>query len=567
MATTAYYRGVEFLNVQTREFEQIPQNDPSGTDQMFSRFRVTLDSLMSYDAAIAAVKRLGISGGSINGGDVGQLLKTMEAVLGEHRGEFDYRQNGNTVLLGNQDNDCDNGPKVLSVKATKFSQSTIRVSFTIELAKVVCSENLTSVLSNRWGCSDDIDADLVTTRNWRGRLRISRNVLNAHMFRGLCLPVLQRGWKRMRQHYMVDPSGLELAYEIEDRQMLGDAPPPFVVRMSGSHTEGVDMSGMTGKGMVSVRLDGPPYCDKGYLLQKAAQIIYLKAAINDTATGHFTEYTFTDHFGEGVNSVEARATFKRHATDGQAFGALFTQTIGKRMADINLPEYEPGRAYWDGPYSTATLSGLFICHLQSPCEDNHAMPQIADQTPDDTTPSYGDTQQDSQIVVSQGSISDSFLPVVTNSDHNAAIYTHAKVESHYDVTDGRIFLPVALPASDQTSDTQVGVRVHNRIAFRIIKVEMERLGEPPKLWKLQDFQDNNGIQHYLKSFQPNLRPPEQGGDGRTTYVADAEYVFALSRAPKDSEKYSSGSLPWNESGPEDNQYVLGADPSGQGGLQ
>lgn len=567
MATTVYYRGIEFLSVQTREFDQTPQNDSSGTDQMFSRFRVTIDSLMSYDAAVAAVKRLGITGGSIAGGDVGQLLKTMEAVLGEHRGDFDYQINGSSVLSCTRNDDCDNGPKVLSVRATKFSQATIRVSFSIEIAKVVCTENPSPVLSNRWSCSDDIDADLVTTRHWRGRLRIARIDLNAHMFRGMCLPVLHRGWKRMRQNYMVDPSGLELAYEIEDRQMLGDAPPPFVVRMSGTHTEGVDMSGMTGKGMVSVRLDGPPYCDKLYLLQKAAQIIYLKAAINDHATGHYTDYTFTDHFGEGVNSVEARATFKRHATEGVSFGSLVTKTIGKKMADINLPGYEPGKAYTDGPYSTATIAGLFVCHLQSPCENNHEMPQAANQQPEDAQQSYGDTQQDSTISVAEGSISDSFLPVQSNSSHQQAIYTHAKVESHYDVSDGRVFLPVASSAGEQDADSLAAVRIHNRTAYRVVKVEMERLGEAPKLWKLADFDDANGIKHYLKTFKPNFRPPEQGGDGRIIYVADAEYVFALSRAPKESEKYSSGSLPWNEASPADNQYVLGTDPNGSGGLQ
>lgn len=349
--------------------------------------------------------------------------------------------------------------------------------------------------------------------------------------------------------------------------MLGDAPPPFVCRMSGSHTEGVDMSGMTGKGMVSVRLDGPPYCDKKYLLQKAAQIIYLKAGIADTHEGHFTDFTFTDHFGEGVNSVEARATFKKHADTAEAFGALVTKTIGKPMATLNLPDYKPGEAYTDGPYSTATLTGLFICQLQSPCEDNHAMPQVADQQPEGYQVSYGTDQAETPVSVSEGSISDGFFPVVTSADHQAAIYTHAKVESHYDIDDGRVFLPVASAESDLATDSLAAVRIHKRTATRTVKVELERIGEQPQLWKLTDFEDANGIKHYLKRFRPNFRPPEQGGDGRAVHVADAEYVFALSRAPKDAEKYSAGTLPWTTPSVGDNKYLLGSEPAGESGLQ
>ncbi len=573
------YNGIKLANVLTREFQQEPVHDASGTDTIYQKFRIGVEAIVSADSLAAGLTNLGLvsDGSAVGGGTTGQVLQSARTKLMEERGSLVYYQNGAAVVSASPSNDCNNGPKPISLHTTRLSEKTFKIVYVIECGIVDCTQFPSQILNNRWSCADDIDEDFVTTRRWQGRLRLSSIHLNAQAYRGLVVPVLQVGWKRVSMNFLADPTGLELAYEIVDRQIHGDSAPFPATKMSGVHTESLDQSGATGTANITVNLTGPPGADRRVLLTRCGQILNAKVAIQSLNEGWITSLSFSEYFGDGVNSVSGTVIARRKMTEGQtgqitaaAMGAMSLKTIGAPMRELNLELYADGGSYLTGPYPTTT-TGLFICYLQTPCVDVHGMPQASDGTPNISglQESSGGGSNYPSISANQGSIPDSFAKAPNYSaEHSSAIYTHSAIESHYIIDEGRVFLPIAKPGGSLADgqDTATAVRLYPRTAKRIIRAEFERIGAPPELWKLADFSDGNGIKHYLLGFTPNFRPPETTGDGRTIYIVDAEYVFGLSRPPAEGEKYSSGSLPWDTSSAGDNKYLLGNDPAQSKGL-
>lgn len=557
-----YYNGITLLNVLTREFTQSPVNDASGTDALFQKFRMSFETIANLEALSAAVQNIGISGAGVGGGNASQVMRSAELRLMEHRGEFVFYQDGLEILRSDANIDVDSGPHVIEARVTRFSRATVKIVFSIECSLVDCTNTPSSVISNRWGCADDIDENHVTTRTWRGRLRVSHITRNPHAFRNLVVPAIQLGWKRRKMSFVTDPGGLELAYEIEDRQLLGDAPPPYAIRMGGTQTESLNMGGQTGKANIVVRLDGPPGVDRRYLLVKACQIIHAKAAINSSTGGFFRELHLSENFGDDVNSVEVRAVVERWNQESSQLGeagAMSLVTIGKPLRELNLEGYVDGAVWTAGAYGTATLAGLFICRLQTPCNDDHAMPQISGQQAEGSANGQGRDQEQTVVQQAEGIIPDDWGSIGYSDDHKQAVYSHAKIESHYVVNEGFILCPIAKGGGSfaDNGDTLAAVRIHPRTATRRVRVELERVGSPPKIWEPANFTDSAGVVHYLKGFSPNFRPPESLGDGRTIYAVDADYLFGLSRPPKLGE-YQTGSMPWDMSSASGNAFPQSA---------
>lgn len=570
MGTNVYYNGLELRNVITRTFEQTPVRDDSGTDIIYSKFAVEVQTVMSAEIMAADIAEYGRSNlgvvpfgrDGMSAENLSTVTSQIEAILGQDRKAFTYSIDGN-VVLSVYGPDANNGPKVLSVRVVHVSSSLIRINFSVELAVTPCDKTL-PVINNRWTMTEDIDGNFVAIRRWRGKLRLKSAVFNPQAFRGLCVPILHRGWKRESMSFVGEANSLELSYEITDRQLLGDAPPLGIVRMSGTHSESLLWQGAKGVGNISIRLDGPPGQDKRYMIERGVQVVYAKLAINGANSKWLKQVTFTDYFGDDVNSIEVSANIERVADSSSGdlagkIGAMSLTNFGLAMEDLNLADYEAGITYVQGPYATATLAGLFACYLQTVCDQYRGMPLIAEGTPQQKEDAQQDgTQQEKpKTQVATGTVPDGFSkPVEVSKDQEEAMYVHAHVENGYDVSTNRIALPIARSSDDASENTLAVIQLAGRTAMRRIKCEFERMDKMPDLWTPDDFDDINGITHYLKRFTPTFQPPTKTGDGRTIYAADAEYTFWLSRPPKAGEKYSMGTLPWDKSTTQENTVAV-----------
>lgn len=582
MATSVFYNGITLGNVLTREFDQTIVRDPSHTDKWYSTFRITVEAVANASILAAAVQNLGVVGSGVVGTIPGEVVKTARQLLAEDRGTFIYYQDGIEILKSDPTLDADNGPKVSNLRITHTSQATVRVNFTIECALVDCQNGRppTEVVGNRWSSTDDYGEDFRCTRTWRGLLRLGTMAASPHHFRGLVVPPLQAGWRRSHMNFIGETNGLELGYEITDQQLMGDAAPWPAAKMSLSHTEGFTVIGCKGFVNFSLRLEGIPGADRSQMIAWGLSLMVAKLSVNPVNTRQIVkQLAVTEHNGDSSNSVEIMAQLERlpfadsaGAVGGvqAAFGAMAFTQLGGSLQALNLSNYDVTQSVYPGLSGNATMAGLFAAYLQGPCgyqahniNTGAVTPTLQDADID------RDTQSGTQATYTQAPIPDSLRVNSYSQSTLDGIYLHAKINSSYDIDDGRVFLPIAKGGGrfGDGGASLVPVRLNPQTARRIIHVEYERIGQPPEIWKLDDFIDSNGIANYFDGCKPEFQPPQTLGDGSILYAVDATYRFALSRAPRDGERYSAGSLPWDTTATTDNGYstanfIPGGDPKG-----
>lgn len=567
MSTTLTYNGVVLENCLTLEFDQQPQRDDSQTDKWFDRFLITVKSTVAV--SMLADRLHGLHGNRIAGDDVAAVMAAAQDRLGRDRCAFSYKMDdevlvsANSAGVGNdsQDIDQDNGPKVRSLRIVHHSAATLAITFSIEVCRVLCTQNASPVIGNRWSCIDDVDENWRVTRHWRGKLRLSGKanpVRNPHDFRAFVIPPLQGGFRRQRMHFVAEPNMLELGYEITDVQMLGEASPAPALKMSATHAESFVNNGSKSIGEFNIRLDGPRGADKGRMIERMMQIATAKLAIRGSGNNVIVrQLMLVDHIGEDVNAVEARMTVERVA-DQQAvnaaqaargIGTLSLGTLGQPLRMLNLPAYNPDRHRAPGEYGTATLVGLFACHLQTPCEEDHQMPQDEAAEPKGEQPDYGPGSDAARATYSIGKVDDGFATPGLNKDHTEAFWTFAKLTSRYVYNRHRLALAKGLPASGDRQKTAIVVRLAPDTCRRIVTIEAERVGDWPTGFRHEDFTDHNGIRHWLLDNQHAFAAPQFAADGRTVYSADFTYEYGLDRCPDDYDTPAVGFLPWdNRSG-------------------
>ena len=569
MATSVFYNGITIGNVLTREFDQTVIRDDSGTDKLFSRFRVTVEGVANANILAAAVQNLGIVGSGLAGTIPGAVVQAARQRLAEDRGLFIYYQDGQEILKSNPELDADNGPKVSNLRITHTSQATVKIQFTIECALVDCQTGKPpqDVINNRWSSTDDYGDDFRCTRTWRGKLRLGTAKLPPHGFRGVVVPPLQRGWRRSRMNFHGEANSLELGYEVVDQQLMGDSPPWPAAKMSITHTEGFTITGAKGFSNFSIHLDGCPGVDRKDMIAWGISIMLAKVGSPQNGVRQFfRQVAVTEHNGDSVSSVEITAQLEKLSIAESpgaiqnpiaAVGAAGIGNMGGSLKELNLSGYDHGASINPGPYGNATLAGLFACYLQSPCEySNHPiMTGASAPSPGDVSEPSGN-EQGTQVTYTPGPIPPGLDTVAYSQNQQDGMYTHAVVTSQYVVDDGRLALPIAKGGGrfGDGGDSICMVRTNPRVAKRIVMAEYERIGAPPALWNLDDFEDSAGIMNYFQRCTPSFQPPQKMGDGSVLYAVDATYEFNLSRAPKPGETYQTGALPWDTSYADENGY-------------
>jgi len=560
MATNLYYNGVMLRNVWIRDFEQTPIRDDSGTDILHQRFFVSVETVVNPLIVRGVIDSLGLAsaGRPISPSTAGEALASARRFLAEDRGNFLLEMEGRTILTSSAATDANNGPKVIHLRTIQVSPETIKIQFAIEICKIDCTEQPSAVISNRWSCVDDTDDLRRITRTWRGKLRVSNAVKNPQDFRGLCIPVLQKGWRRTRLHFVGEANALELGYEVTDVQMIGEAAPSPGLKMSYTHTEALGQVGNLNTGDMVVRIDGGAGADKREMVERAVQVLVFKLVLSKFSEkkGIYKHLTIIEHGGEDVNAVEARATVMRIPNlDSQpnaafALGNILVDTFGK---PLELPEYDPQQGVWLSPYgdgSNFTTAGLFACHLQSPCVDNHGMPQIAAvETGEDGEKRSNEAPA---ITISDRPLSDKYDAPGYSNEHSEAVYTHAEITSQIIVGGNRVQLPIAT-ADESANETAKIVTLAPKTAKLVIEASLERIGDQPQIVRPDDF-EAGGIAYKLLCFKAKHHAPEFTGDGRTTYGADVQYTYAMSRPLRASESTPIPPLPWDTKSKQDTAF-------------
>lgn len=508
--TEVFYNGVLMRDCETQAFEQSLQYDSSGTDVLFSRFRIRVAStlvglvdrdfsgehastigLKEEDVAVTTVERMqelqarlqevrkdfwyAISNSIDEGGRVPDngKFQILLAATGEYEGNLESYF-GDTGIYRKDVVDLNNGPKPLTVRISQvYSGRTLRVEFEIEVCRCLCpGEDDSSstppiagalgnreVLNNRWYLSESKGEDWKTTRIITGQLRIRDLRSWDHAMRYLCIPPLLDGYKRLSQEFVSDATGLVLNYTIRDREEQA-APPPYCIDWSGafavtnSHVQGHMQADC------SVRVVGRPGANKQVLIHQGLEVAYQRLQWRGGPTNANGAQVIPLNIAiiETLNEpiVEIRISVQLTGSNLELL-AVTSDTIGKPLA---FPGYSETAWPIPTPFDSNSPAGIFACYLQSPCVKWHGIAGASEsltnfdgdlQTNDSITQATREERSAQWRFYEVPAMQDS-LPFRSPADLSAQqlselAYTYVEMDDTYDLHDGIIALPLSKPRS------------------------------------------------------------------------------------------------------------------------
>jgi hypothetical protein len=166
-------------------------------------------------------------------------------------------------------------PKRLTITQIGGSE-TFLINYVIETYVIECPGGAApAYLTHRWRETASIDENFYTTRTRTGRLTVRADILsNADAARGVVVPPIPNGFKRISSEYVLQEDGLALLYTFVDREVYLQPPRP-ATSASGTYTESTPNGGIR-FAECNVQLEGAKTSSKPALIQVAILIALTK---------------------------------------------------------------------------------------------------------------------------------------------------------------------------------------------------------------------------------------------------------------------------------------------------
>ena len=485
--------------------------------------------------------------------------------------------------------DVNNGPKPQSCSIVRIAGTQyFRIEFAIEVAVVLCggltppddpfeTQQLTSgdILNNRWSVEETRDNNLRTVRVFEGALRVSHIEHVPSTLRYLVVPPLQKGYKRLSQRFVQSRDGLQLNYQITDRQEHA-APPYPATDWKCSHTESTGVGGVLGVVNLNIHLIGAPGVEKERLLAAAGQVLtsrvgdlsqqWVVGQDQDNSSIWIEQASFVDKVTEPEVILDVTLRRVKLPTDTNFF-KMVTDNLTLPLKDPANPTnpiagYDPEVWPVPSPYSEATLGAVFASYVQNPCFLLHGAPRESGGNSNQGEIVVGDdedrvTSAEDDMYTAPDNMLPNNLPTGHNIAHASSNpYTDVELYSHYECDDGLIHLPYADLGA--LGPTAVGIPMYPPYVRYQFYYKASRMGSYPVLPNpLPKFTDVNGRLMELLKHDVVTEPAEMSSDAsRKIYKGEAKMVYGMSRAPDATSKLQSGSSPVDSTTVPDN-YVDG----------
>lgn len=591
--TEVIYNNVVIKNCLTKRFEQeiVPTDD--GSDDLFHRYTVHVSGIVTGNNG--AVDVIGYEGD--NTGEPAGTYRGFREALADPRQYFEMRvgvtanSTGTVLLRGvpygagtrpaeDPGLDVNNGPRCRTISIEHIAGNTVfRVEAVFEVCVVGCPgglmSNKTGVLSNKWTVSDEVNGDLVTTRTYQGVLRVASAYIDPNSLRGLVVPLLQPGMKREQMAFEVARDGLTIGWTVRDQEVIYAAPAPATnwhFRYDESTVDGTTM-----RSKVSIMMEGPRTCSRQDLVRLAAAFAYnrlvaARGVNRPNAEGGliFDFLSVSEESGsdtsnrvylEAAGHASVKAPANKNMPIEAALGGLENR-IGRHVEakdwGPNAPQYNPDLSPGGGVGEGVAVEGpiprfgAFVSYLQCACCETHTIGAFAPQVKPGETSAQGERANITVRTVE--TVSDP-LASYLSEEHSKSLYLEWQLETSYDLDEGLVAMPVAgsvvVGTSQQQTESRDSVRIislHPPICTRTVRLAGERAGKRPELPKMVTFTDGNGIKH--TRLRRIIKPSTswRTADGQEMFRVDAEYEFALARAPEDGAELDVGSNPWDTLG-------------------
>jgi hypothetical protein len=611
MATVLIYNDVIFYNVVTRRWSHEMVYDDSGTDLIGERLSISVDGIIHAQRTPVTDSVAYVTASSPGSQNVAtatssfrvieDLLKMPRRRLQVYFGATDTLDPRTKVVDVNAPldpgsgsyggiigTDIDNGPKPRRVELFSIvGNAAFRVRFEIDVmvgdCKRINQQNI--VVSNKWRLTEDMNSDFYCTRRIDGKLRLALSKRrggtfpSGHGFKALTMPVLEPGFRRESISFTSEENGLNCSYSVVDRQVHYAAPWP-ATDMEVVHEEATT-DGTHYLSGVTIRLTGAPHTDKRLLIERATQIVEQRLDFTTRSPSEpeqiITRAGIRDYIGKDnviemdlqVMQVPKEAAFLTRlrkeklgvplelpalsiTTETPSGGQTTTTT-----SEIPGTEYDPRfsplpQLYGYTPHEGERRLGVLMllhCFLQEPCLLNSQRGIYAGETIE--TASENDPRERETTIrdLPPGSLQED-----TDDDHysegaRAAVYTMSKISNKYVTNRMLVQMPFSkiIPIQNQNNPTCVIFDLAEPQACRIIEIDIERAGAPPKIpGPLDRIADGTLIQ-VLKHKDETIYPPVLTADGRhEVFRVVARYEYILSRPPLSTEQLRLGTHPYTK---------------------
>lgn len=591
MVQTAYtqiqYGGMFLQNVLTRSFQQEAVFDDTQTDLLHFLYKIRvvgyiLDTTTSPNN-IGIFPVTGQQSPPTQLGQMHSLFAPRQPFLMTMQGGA----LGSVTLLSaqpavNQNStsisgyDCKNGPKATVLAVDRFaSDQTIRIEVEFEIAQVQCAQDMstpnnTGVLNNRWSCTDDTDENFYTTRTTAGRLRCASGQINPHSFRGLVIPPLQMGMRRQSISMTASADGLNLDYQIVDRE-IAFAPPAPATDWSLRVVERRTLDDIFWHTDVDVMLKGNRYADKKKLIAIASAICDAKFSGGNPGANNYTveSITISDEYSANENSIHLSATARRNDNAGPAIKGVQAKWLGSPIVAADLGavvtgydsrlnpgarQNEPTGVDIKASNAAIPIFGAFSTFVMGPCGGDYSL--IGNSTPanSSTASSQNPLPQINALVVTE--LPDDGSLKYTDPGNSTAAYTYWELDSEYGTDQIRAHMPVAVTGFGSVggggNQTSVVVQLGpaGGVTQRVIRVVAERIGQLPALPNpVDNYTDENGNVCVLLENKLVGKSPPRSPDTKQIYRVAGELVYAVTGPINASSQLRLGSNAWETQQP------------------
>ena len=548
--TTITYNGIVIQDVLTQDVSQEVEYDSTGVDPIYIKTSIVSRFIFHTATGDGLGYRVGSS--DLAGGIQAALRQLIVP-----RRQYTMTIGGNVfvdiapsaiapnvkqALSGRPGVDLNNGPKpklvIEEIVGTKTARGTLTVDLALPLIETGEWAAKDQIINLRFWTADEVDANWLTTRTIRGRIRVTNQHVNLHQLRNLLFPPVQAGFRRKTMNFAEDPNGLVMDFTITDEEVHATAPKP-ATSWSGTHMVSSPYAGgAVAEEEVRVTLEGAHDTPQAKLVRLAVQILDSKLHLstrinNDGSTESAVLLYMAVSAALEKNRVEAVAKIKH---TGSASGELrlvpilnsdsFAQYL---PTDVTDEGYDPYRSrVLRGP--TASLSTIFVASLQLP-HDHAILPthKFGDE-------SGGDAKPEAEVGEDVPKPETAVIPLLPtykfDTEHRKYPYLYYRTMSVLHTNSGSVVLPGANVDSESTTQLLAIVDLTQPVTIRTITLKGQRVGKPPEFPKPKPlYTDENGIGHVLLSsvIQPSAGLLVEDSNA-TWYTASVQYEYALERA-------------------------------------
>lgn len=299
------YNGIDLSYILTKSIEQGPFYDPSRTDQLYTKIVLRVESIVTLGTAPAS-----------GDADATAIAARIRHMLTRPRRALVYSVGGSTYLniaeaSGRTGGDDANGPKPLEgCRVVPCGTSSYHVEWGVEVCVTDCAAGESTgsdsrgYLSLKWSEATVYDANWYATKRRTGLMIVSsRGRDEPDKLRAVVTPLVDQGFRRESAEYSLSEDGLHYRFSFVDKQL--HRPPPFpATKMSGSMVESVPLPGAKRRGMIHVRLEGPPGIPCRDMLNTAIAICMQRANEGDIFSGRGGRLLVGGSFKESLNDDE-----------------------------------------------------------------------------------------------------------------------------------------------------------------------------------------------------------------------------------------------------------------------